>query len=83
MFDPGLLEETRNKWIIVTYNASDGYNLEKPDVMDPSMGQAEAINELYGNMASWIDLVIWIFTVISTFFLFYTLIFCFRQMDFL
>ncbi|XP_012268938.2 uncharacterized protein LOC105693518 isoform X2 [Athalia rosae] len=52
MFDPGLLKETRERWIVSRHNASMPYNLEQPAVMDPSMGQAEKINGIFKNMTN-------------------------------
>ncbi|XP_046415949.1 uncharacterized protein LOC124177538 isoform X1 [Neodiprion fabricii] len=52
MFDPGLLEEMRKKWIVNRYNASLPYNLDNPEVIDPSMGQAAKINEVFKNMTN-------------------------------
>lgn len=52
MFDSGLLEETRKRWIIFKHNDSMPLNLADPNLVDPSMGQAAIIRELFKNMTN-------------------------------
>ncbi|CAK9797843.1 Protein Star [Anthophora quadrimaculata] len=41
------LADIRKHWILWKHNPNESYNLENPDLNDPSMGQAEVIRDIF------------------------------------
>ena len=49
MFDPKLVTEIREIWIVQKSNLTASYTLREENVRNPSMGQAQAIMNIFDN----------------------------------